>query len=289
MNNTTHNNNIKPQSPPIKSYGFWLKRGVAILGIILVALVIAGASYQSIATRIDVRKYPPPGQLVDVGGYKLHLYCTGTGGPTVVLDALFPGTVSNWAWVQPEIAKVTSVCAYDRAGLGWSDAGPEPRDARQHATELHALLTNAGVPGPYVLVGHSLGGLSVRMFADLYPDEVAGMVLVEGTNPDGWKRLGLPEGVGTDTSVLKIGLILARFGVFRSGLLSFYTTDTDLPLQQQQELQAYFNSVKALETVRAVAVSFSESLEQVRNADNIGSKPLAVVLGSEGDGSLETV
>ena len=145
------------------------RRALAGLALIVVALALTGVAYQGIATMVDAHRYPPPGRLVDVGGYRLHVYCTGSGRPTVVLDALFPGTVSNWAWVQPQIARTTRVCAYDRAGLGWSDRGPGPRDARQHARELHTLLTRAQITGPYVLVGHSLGGLSVREFAEEYP------------------------------------------------------------------------------------------------------------------------
>ncbi len=283
---------IKPERQPARrkrGWGFWLTRGLAALLLALVALALIGAGYQAVATRADARNYPPPGRLVDIGGYRLHIYCLGKGSPTVILDALFPGTVSNWAWVQPEVAKTTRVCAYDRAGLGWSDSGPEPRDAMQHARELHALLANAGEAGPYVLAGHSLGGLSVRMYADQYPDEVAGMVLIEGTNPDAWVRLGRPEGVGADPNQLAVAPILARLGVFRLGLLSAYTMDPDLPSRQRLELGAFFNSVKSLETVRAVNISFSAALDQVRQTSDLGDKPLAIVLGSEGDGSIEAL
>jgi pimeloyl-ACP methyl ester carboxylesterase len=227
--------------------------------------------------------------LVDVGGYKMHIFCTGEGGPTVILDALFPGTVSNWAWVQPEIAKTTRVCAYDQAGLGWSDSGPKPRDAKQRALELHTLLARAGISGPYVLVGHSLGGLSVRMFADQYPDQVAGMALIEATDPDAWRRLGKPEGVGVDRKQLTVAPLLGRLGLLRSGLIPSPSPDPDLPLQQRRELQAYFNSVKFLETLDAVDASFSVALDQVRSAGGLGSKPLVIVLGSKGDGSVEAL
>ena len=104
-----------------RGFFFWVRRILSRLALVPIALCVIGAIYQAIATELDQRHYAPPGQLVDVGGYKLHLYCTGDAGPTVILDALFPGTVSNWVWVQPEIAKTTRVCAYDRAGLGWSD------------------------------------------------------------------------------------------------------------------------------------------------------------------------
>jgi pimeloyl-ACP methyl ester carboxylesterase len=266
-----------------------IRRTGLVLVAALLALVLIGAAYQAIATVTDSRKHPPPGQLVDVGGYSLHIYCQGNGTPTVILDALFPGTVSNWAWVQPEIAKTTRVCAYDRAGLGWSDSGPMPRDAVQQAAELHTLLANADVTGPYVLMGHSLGGLTVRMFADRYPDEVAGMVLVEASNPDGWKRLGKPEGVGVDHGMLTVAPLLGRVGALRLGLVPSYDPDPDLPPQQRDELKAFFNTVKSLETIRDVDTSFSAALDQVRNTRGLGAKPVAVVVGSQGDWSIEAL
>jgi pimeloyl-ACP methyl ester carboxylesterase len=271
---------------PTARRGHRARRVLVVLALALLALALAGATYQAVATAVDGRRYPPPGRLVDVGGYRLHIDCTGQGRPTVILDALFPGTVSNWAWVQPDVARTTRVCAYDRAGLGWSDPGPAPRDARQHARELHALLATAQVPGPYVLVGHSLGGLSVRMFADQYPDEVAGMTLIEATNPDAWKRLGKPEGVGVNHDMLTVAPLLGRLGVFRLGILPSYSADPDLPDRQRAEIQAFFDSVTSLETIRDVDSSFSQALDQVRRARGIGSKPLVVVLGSRGDGGV---
>jgi pimeloyl-ACP methyl ester carboxylesterase len=131
--------------------------------------------------------------MVDVGGYRMHIYCTGEGSPTVVLNGASLDTVSDWVWVLPEVGKVTRVCAYDRAGLGWSDASPGAPDTVQNALELHTLLQKAGIGGPYVPVGHSFGGLYARTFAGRYPDEVAGMALIEGTHPDFPARLGVPE------------------------------------------------------------------------------------------------
>ena len=270
-----------------REFPSWVRRILLGLAIVPIALGVIGAIYQALATEIDRRRYGPPGRLVDVGGYRLHLYCTGEGRPTVILDALFPGTVSNWVWIQPEISRTTRVCAYDRAGLGWSESGPVPRDADQHGRELHALLNEAAIAGPYILVGHSLGGLSVQMFAAQNPDQVAGMVLIEGTTPDTWKRLGKPEGVGVDRNQLAVAPFLARLGIFRLGLIPSYSSDPDLPPQQRMELQAFFNSVKSLETIRDVDASFTLALDQVRNAARLGSKPLAIVLGSKGDGATE--
>lgn len=262
----------------------WLKRiGLGLL-ITVIMLCTTGFIYQAVATEADKRNYPPPGQLIDVGGYRLHLYCMGEGSPTVILDAAFPAQVSNWVWVQSALSSHTQVCAYDRAGHGWSDPGPEPRDAIQHARELHTLLTNANTsPGPYILVGHSLGGLYVRMFADQYPDEVVGMVLIEGSHPDAWKRLDLPEGVGVDPNMLAVAPTLARFGIFRLRLFPVPLADADLPPQQRAEEQAYFDSAKYFDTLLAVNTAFPLALEQVRQTHDLGSRPLVVVIGSASD------
>src|SRR6185503_898665 len=146
---------------------------------LIAGLALAGAGYEAIAARGDAQAYPAPGQLVDVGGYRLHIQCVGEGSPTVVLDAGLGGSSLDWSLVLSELGRTTRVCAYDRAGMGWSDPGPQPRTPGQIARELHTLLTNAGIAGPYVLVGHSLAGKNVRMFALKHPDQVAGMVLVD--------------------------------------------------------------------------------------------------------------
>src|SRR5688572_24745685 len=158
---------------------FWL--GASLAGILGLALV--GYIYESMAEAADAKAYPPPGELVDVGGYRLHINCTGTGSPIVVIDAGQGDWSTSWGSVQHEVAKTTRICTYDRAGMGWSEAGPLPRDAAQFAKELHTLLQNANVPGPYVMVGHSLGGASVRVFVHDYTSEVAGVVLIESMNP----------------------------------------------------------------------------------------------------------
>ncbi|HPV82106.1 MAG TPA: alpha/beta hydrolase, partial [Nitrospira sp.] len=145
----------------------------------IVALATIGAAYQIIGMVLDRCHYPPPGQMVDIGGHRLHLYCLGTGTPTVILEAAAPGWSLSWSNVQPQLARTTRVCAYDRAGLGWSERGPLPRSGQRMAQELHRLLERAGIRGPYVLVGHSLGGLLTRLYQHDYPQDVVGMVLVD--------------------------------------------------------------------------------------------------------------
>jgi pimeloyl-ACP methyl ester carboxylesterase len=150
----------------------------------LAALTSAGAAYQAIADARDRRRYAPLGRLVDVNGHRLHIYCLGRGSPTVVLEAGLSHGALEWSPVQAEVAKFTHVCAYDRAGHGWSDPGPKPRTSQRIAEELHTLLTRAGIEAPYVLVGQSIGGLHARLFASLYPGEVVGMVLVDSSHED---------------------------------------------------------------------------------------------------------
>ena len=187
------------------------------LVIILALLLAAGYVYQRQTTAADFKQFPAPGQRVDVGGFSLHIYCTGEGSPTVVVDAGNGDFSVGWSGIQPEVAKSTRICTYDRAGYGWSDPSPSPRTAKVMAEELHALLVNAGIEPPYVLVGHSLGGYNVRMFADLYPDEVAGMVLVDSAHEDQLKRLP-PEYVSLEASkgiILSVMQFMARFGILR--------------------------------------------------------------------------
>jgi pimeloyl-ACP methyl ester carboxylesterase len=130
--------------------------------------------------------YRPPGKLVDIGTHRLHVRCMGDGTPTVILDAALGASSLSWTLVQPALANITRACSYDRAGFGWSDAGPLPRTAGRIADELHDLLRRDAVPQPYLLVGHSFGGLIMRLFASRHPNEVAGLVLIEPAIPEEW-------------------------------------------------------------------------------------------------------
>ena len=236
----------------------WIRRVLVGLLIGLLTLAASGTIYQTVATALDRRAYPPPGPARGCGRLPAASVVhrqpdRGPSQPSCWTPS-FPGTVSTWAWVQPELAKTTRVCAYDRAGLGWSDPGPAPRDATQPRPRTpHLAPDTRGSPGPYVLVGHSLGGLSVRMYADQYPDDVAGMVLIEGTNPDAWQRLGTPEGVGVDPHPAGGRAVPgpARRLPPRPDP-GAWQPDPDLPPRQRAELQAFFNSSSYLDTVRAV-------------------------------------
>jgi pimeloyl-ACP methyl ester carboxylesterase len=191
----------------------WLGVGLAsVLGLLLVGYI-----YEPLAEAADAKAYPPPGQLVDVGGYRLHINCTGTGSPTVIIEAGLGDWSTGWDFVQQEVSKTTRVCTYDRAGWGWSEAGPLPRDAAQFAKELHTLLQNANIPGPYVMVGHSLGGFGVRIFVHDYASEVAGVVLIDSMSPGQFtqSQAEAQSQAGKQSQPFSLPAMLARFGIVR--------------------------------------------------------------------------
>lgn len=168
-----------------------------------IALGVPGAAAQDTT---DAPPYPAPGKLIDVGGWRLHLNCTGEaapGRPTVVLEAGVGDFSAEWSLVQPRVAEFARVCSYDRAGDGWSDLGPHPRTFRQIVYELHTLLARAGERPPFVLVGHSYGGWLVRVYQSTYPAEVSGMVLVEAGADDPWRMM--PDGKLVRSSSLATG------------------------------------------------------------------------------------
>ncbi|HLV85744.1 MAG TPA: alpha/beta fold hydrolase [Candidatus Sulfotelmatobacter sp.] len=180
-----------PANPPRP--GRLRRFGLVLVGCV-VLLALAGFIYENIAETRDVRFNPMPGTRVNISGagqspLYLHIYCIGDGVPTVILDSGLGDSYVSWHKVQPEIAKFVRVCSYDRAGIGFSDSSPRPRTSRVIAEELNRLLRAAPVAPPYVLVGHSMGGYDVRMYASLFPSEVAGMVLVDASHPDQEERL----------------------------------------------------------------------------------------------------
>ena len=253
----------------------WTRRvGIGLAGLVVI-LPLAGVIYQFVATKIDEYRYPVRGEMVDVGGYSLHLYCAGEGGaPTVVMDSGLGGTVLDWQPVQPEVAKSARVCTYDRAGMGWSDPGAQPRTSQQIVKELHTLLGSGRVQGPYVLVGHSFGGTNMQVYASQYPDEVAGMVLVDSALEDE-EAITLTKSLQPSPVMLKI---LATIGVTRLP----YTLGGEAPGQTSPNLvdeQAAISSHrKYIFAVADETSSLEESFDENRTTSmSLGDKPLTVL------------
>jgi pimeloyl-ACP methyl ester carboxylesterase len=187
---------------------------------ILLALILAGLAYQAAGTAMDRRRFSAPGRLVDIGGRRLHLVQSGEGSPAVVFESGISASCLNWTHIRNRVAEFTRCYSYDRASLGWSDPVDTPRMASRIADELQALLNAAEVSPPYILVGHSFGGLLVRAYAVKYPDQVAGLVLIDPLGAGEWLHAS-PEQVRVLQRGVKLsrrGALLARFGVVRFSL-----------------------------------------------------------------------
>jgi pimeloyl-ACP methyl ester carboxylesterase len=171
----------------------------------------------------------PPGRLISIGTHRLHLNCAGEGRPAVVFDAALGASSLSWSLVHPEVARVTRACVYDRAGFGWSEAGTMPRTAGRIADELHQLLRAGDVQPPYVLVGHSFGGLVMRLFTARHRADVAGLVLIEPAIPEEWvepsaeRRALIQRGTrlcGLGERAARLGIARMVAGLVRAGALA---------------------------------------------------------------------
>ncbi len=268
-----------------------IARLVGRLAIALVALIALGVGYQLIGARLDAEAHPPPGRLIDVSEdgvpYRLHVLCTGTpdpNRPTVILDTMSGGSSALWGWVQPEIAKMARVCAYDRAGWGWSDDGPEPRDARQVAGELETLLRRSGERAPYVLVGHSLGGLYALAFADRFPAQVEGVVLIDSAHPEQASRLSadqLAAAAEFDAAVPWYSL-MERVGIVRLYFALGGTLDFEsLPPDRRDEVRAFWSLPRQFDSHVPERDARSATDAQVSRV-NLGARPLVVLTAGSG-------
>jgi pimeloyl-ACP methyl ester carboxylesterase len=261
-----------------KATGF-LKRMLIWSSVFIFILAMAGMIYQTASAEADRRNFPAPGNLIDVGGFKMHMYCMGKGSPTVILETLSGGTSSYWGWVQPKVAETTRVCVYDRAGRGWSEPDPEPITLARTARNLHTLLTNARVVGPYVLVGHSIGGIYVRQFAAEYPDEVVGMVLVDAANPYQYERY--PELQEENKNYRQLSSTfptLARLGVFRlyfawGGEIDF----ADMKEPEKSEIRSMWSSPGYFDSQQAEGSAAAEIYSSGQKLGRLGDLPLFVI------------
>lgn len=248
--------------------------------IALVLVMLAAGVVQ--AQDGDSALPPAPGELIDVGGYSLHLYCTGEGGPAVILDAGLGDWSINMANLQEQIAEFTQVCTYDRAGYGWSEEGPEPRTSQQIVDELAALLENGEVEPPYILAGHSFGGVNVMMFAAQHPELVEAVVLLDASHPEQMDALNaeVPEIVALEESaaVAYQGMLeMAEAGApVPQELLDAFRpqgiTDEQFEIWSQVAVQP-----KGLRAMIGEMESLNDSLAQAQEIDTLGDIPLVVI------------
>jgi pimeloyl-ACP methyl ester carboxylesterase len=187
-----------------------------IFGVLLLGAA-AGTVYQKLGLRRDSTLHPAPGRFIDLGTHRLHVLEKGQGSPTIILEAGLMSTVLSWSEIQSTLAQSYRVVSYDRAGLGWSDLGPMPRTAERMVEELHTLLERAAIPAPYVLVGHSFGGLTMPLFAARYPQETAGVVLVDPVVPAEWNPPSEQDRKRAEVgaTVSHRAALLCRIGVIR--------------------------------------------------------------------------
>ena len=272
------------------NWGWWALGSLAVLAA---ALAVSLLAYQALSTRRDRRRYPPLGRLVPVGDCRLHIHCIGEAVPTVVLEAGLPATCLSWWYVQRAVAAFARVASYDRAGLGWSDPGPNPRTTRRIIEELHTLLDRAGIPPPYVLVGHSFGGFTARLYTATYPEEVVGMVLVDSLLPEEWWPPSAEQYRQLAAAARRARRTghLAQFALFRLylGLISrslvrpqvrsdWVETFKKLPRELLPVLQAFWSQPKPFYALASQLESLPDSARQVAEAgDRLGELPLVVL------------
>lgn len=232
---------------------------------------------------MDESAYPPPGKLIDVGGYQLHINCSGEGGPTVVFDAGMGCNSLEWALIQPAVSEFTRACSYDRAGNGWSDESPLERTSQNIIDELHTLLKNAKIPGPYILVGHSFGGPNVLLYANKYPDEIAGIILVDSSHEDQLDKMpAIPQQNESVTLFLTyIGGIrlLTHLPIYKKSLEMF-------PANIQEIYPAKSSTNRFIKTVFKETSFLDKSLKQLKaSGGKLGNIPLIVITaGKQIDG-----
>jgi pimeloyl-ACP methyl ester carboxylesterase len=251
----------------------WAKGTLIGLAGLIVVAALTGATYQRLATRRDLARHPPPGRLVDIGGHRLHVRCAGSGAPSVILESGLGGSSFGWGLVQPEIAKFTRVCSYDRAGMGYSDPGPNPRTARRMADELSLLLDRTGIGEPLVLVGASSGGLIVRLFASERADRVAGLVLVDASHED--QEIEMPR-------IAPFVPLLSSVGAFRLLGVSFGLPPDSLEPSVRDFARATAFRASAYQATANEGMHLPESAAEVRASRHKLTIPMVVVTAGRG-------
>lgn len=260
-----------------------LVKGGKMVSVALLALMGIGTTYQYVSTQLDNQRYPAPGELIDIGGYKLHINSSGQGKPVVILDSSIGDGSYNWDVVQKDVAMFARVCSYDRAGLGWSESSPRPRTSQAIVDELHTLLKNAHIDPPYILVGHSFGGINMRLYANTYPEDIFGVVLVDASHEKNAERQAALNQIFPQPKPTFFESILqyiqesatAMSIVSYTGIARLYLKAT---ISNNGVILAKESTVKALLAANNEAQKFKESCKQLEDTCNtLEDKPLIVI------------
>jgi pimeloyl-ACP methyl ester carboxylesterase len=263
-----------------RSLDNWSRRAVLYPSLFVLLLIAAGGAFQTVSAAISIN--PAPARSYLVNGHSLYLHCVGTGEPTVVLFNGLGERTPSWAWVQQSASSTTRVCAFDRAGEGWSGAAPARQDGHQLASDLHQLLRVAHVPGPYVLAGHSVGGVYALVYAKQYPGEVAGVALIDSATP---YQFDLPDYPGFYTMGRRLYSVmpsLARAGLARFTAATQFAT---LPHDASRQARTFASSPRELRADHADFEELPTVFEQAKALKSLDVKPLAVLTASVGEQS----
>lgn len=251
---------------------------LAGMGVVITVsiLLTAGTAYEIVARRIAAKEFPPPGELADIGGRRIHIDCRGTGWPTVILEAGADTSGSAlWHPIVQTVSQTTRVCSYDRAGLMWSDPGPVPRDGEAIVADLQKALEATNVRGPYVMVGASLGGPLVMLYTKHHPADVAGVVLVDSAHPEQIARLQAASGVEDDPAPLLFRTIAAFAWTGLPRLLLPAPELPELPDRVAAEVAAY--QAPSLRAALDEVVAMPATLQQAGTFRDLGNRPLVVL------------
>ena len=280
------------------NFAMTITENLALLTLSITAIsLLTGLFYQAVSEVLDRRRHPPQGELVDIGGFRLHLSCMGQGTPTVVMDAGAGAPSITWGLVPSGIAKFTRVCTSDRAGLGWSDPNPRSfRTSQKSVDELHSLLTKAGIKPPYILVGHSLGGANIRLYASQYPEDVVGLVLVDSSHENQmtsemWKRIKM------QSWLYQVLRVFSQVGVLRLiGEMNLLPILEDIKREIQKyplAVQTLFDTYKSFcyrpdywATASSEFANLKKSFEEIQSVTSLGSLPLIVLSQGSKDSKM---